>query len=202
MTGMPRMLVVHDVEPAPPELMSDPLAYLFAEHWRHRQFCRALEEVATMHAVPPALLRRLADFLRVDMALHVRDEEEGLFPMLRARAEPEDDVLRILGILSADHDADRQLARRLRERFEAAAEAGNGPAAEPDLADLIGRFVAHKRRHIALENAVVLPIARLRLTTADLAALSRTMIARRTRPALPQERGATVSERRLSSIGP
>lgn len=179
MSVTPQLLVVHAVEAAPAELLADPLAYLFAEHWRHRQYCRALEEAAGMRAVPPGLLRRLSDFLGADMAMHVRDEEEDLFPLLRQRAEPDDDIDRVLGILSADHDADRAVARDLRQQLQAAAEAGIGPAARPGLAETIGRFVAHKRRHIALENAVVLPIARLRLTEEDQQAMSRSMTARR-----------------------
>ena len=175
----PKLLVVHDVEAAPAELLADPLTYIFAEHWRHRQYCNALEEAAAMQAVPPGLLRRLADFLRIDMARHVQDEEEDLFPLLRQRAEPEDDIERLLGILSADHDADRAIVRDLRRQLEAAADAGVGPAARSGLAETIGRFVAHKRRHIALENAVALPIARLRLTKADQKAMSRAMAARR-----------------------
>lgn len=179
MSPVPRLLMVHDVEAAPGELLADPLAFLFAEHWRQRQFCRALEEVANMPAVPPGLLRRMAAFLAADMAIHVQDEEEDLFPLIRVRAEPEDDLERILGIVGADHDAGRSLSRDLRKRLAEAAENGAGPAAEPALADSIGRFVAHKRRHIALENAVILPIARLRLTAEDQAAMSQSMTARR-----------------------
>jgi hemerythrin-like domain-containing protein len=179
MSQAPRLLMVHDVEAAPGELLDDPLAFLFAEHWRHRQFCRALEEVAAMAAVPPGLLRRLAAFLGADMAVHVQDEEEDLFPLLRLRAEADDGLERVLGILGADHDAGLALARDLRTRLAEAAQEGIGPAAAPGLPESIGRFVAHKRRHIALENAVVLPIARLRLTPEDMAAMSRTMTERR-----------------------
>jgi hemerythrin-like domain-containing protein len=179
MSTTPQLLMVHDVDRAPPELLADPLAYLFAEHWRHRQYCRALGEAAALPAGPPALLRRLADFLGADMVLHVRDEEEDLFPLLRQRAEPEDDIGRVLGVLSADHDADRALARDVRTQLMAAAETGAGPASWPGLANKIGRLVTHKLQHIALENAVVLPIARLRFTPEDQQAMSRTMTTRR-----------------------
>lgn len=179
MSSAPHLLLVHSVEVAPAELLADPLAYLFAEHWRHRQFCRALEDASNMPAVPPGLLRRMVDFLRIDMALHVRDEEEDLFPLLRLRTEPDDDIERILGLLHADHDADRSMGLELRQQLEAAADAGAGPAACPGLTDMIGRFVAHKQRHIALENGIALPLARLRLTQDDQAILSRAMAARR-----------------------
>ena len=78
------------IEPLPAGLVHEPLNWLFAEHYRHRQLCRLIERVGTAT---------------------------------------------ILAL--------------------------------------------HERRHIALENAVILPIARLRLTPQDLHALSTRMAARR-----------------------
>jgi hemerythrin-like domain-containing protein len=40
-------------------------------------------------------------------------------------------------------------------------------------------FAHHARRHLILENAVILPIARARLTEADLNAMKRHMLERR-----------------------
>jgi hemerythrin-like domain-containing protein len=180
MTGeAPRLALVREIEALPEALIRDPLTFLFAEHWRHRQFCRALGDVAELAVAPPRLLRQMAGFLRVDMGLHVEDEEHDLFPLLRAKAEPEDRLDHVLAILSADHDMDRVLSRSIAEGLERAAAAGNGPAADADLAEAIARFAPHQMRHIALENAVVLPIARLRLDVAACADLSAAMQARR-----------------------
>jgi hemerythrin-like domain-containing protein len=173
------LLLVHNVEAIPTELLSDPLSFLFAEHWRHRQFCGLLKRAAGMPAVPPGQLRRMADFLQSDMALHIEDEERDLFRLLRLRAAPEDELEAILTRLAADHRLARAMARGLCDELEAAAKAGVGPAGHSDLADRIARFVAHKMRHIALENAIVLPIARLRLGPADLSELAQAMQARR-----------------------
>lgn len=175
----PRLDVVPIVDPMPAALIRDPLAYLFAEHWRQRQFCRALADVAGAREAPPGVLRRMARFLGEDWAVHVADEEGGLFALLRETAEPEDDLDRVLGILTASHESERRLVATLNEGLAAAADARVGPAAIPGLGDAIMHFVAHARRHIALENAVVLPIARLRLKPAHLRRLSRAMEARR-----------------------
>jgi iron-sulfur cluster repair protein YtfE (RIC family) len=175
----PRLTLVREVEALPEDLIREPLAFLFAEHWRHRQYCRALSEVAQLAAVAPRLLRQMAAFLRVDMGLHVEDEEQDFFPLLRARAEPGDDLDRVLGILSADHDTDRALARAIITGLEEAAKACTGPAAISGLPEDIARFVTHQMRHIALENAVVLPIARLRLDAADRDGLAEALKARR-----------------------
>lgn len=125
----------------------------------------------------PARLRLLADALAKDTALHVADEADDLFPRLRKRMEAEDDIARVLGVLTADHDAERAAVRNLQLAI-AAADAGDGPE---DLGMLIDQFVTRKRRHIALVNAVLLPIARLRLTIEDQCAMARTMAARRAR---------------------
>jgi iron-sulfur cluster repair protein YtfE (RIC family) len=175
----PRMTLVHDVDAVPAGLLDDPLAYLFAEHWRQRQFCRALEDIAGMPSVAPALLRRMARFLAEDWALHLADEEEDLFHLLRECAASEDEISRVLGVLSADHDGDRLRVRAVRVGLEQAAQAGVGPAAVPGLSDTITLFVSHMMRHIALENAIVLPIARLRLTPLHQARLADAMRARR-----------------------
>ncbi len=45
--------------------------------------------------------------------------------------------------------------------------------------ELLARFAGHVRRHLVAENAILLPIARTRLTRADLATLSAHMRARR-----------------------
>lgn len=167
-----------NASPAPTPIV-DPIAWLFAENGRHRELCDALAHVATLEVAAPARLRRLADALAVDTALHVADESDDLFPRLRERMDPDDDIARVLGILTADHDAEQSAVRELQPALAAAADAGAGPAAWPGLATLIGQFVARKRRHVALVNAVLLPIARLRLTLDDQCAMARTMAARR-----------------------
>lgn len=164
---------------AAPAPMIDPIAWLFAEHGRHRETCDELAQVAAAAVTSPARLRWLAAALARDTALHVADEADDLFPRLRARMEPDDEIARVLGILIADHAAETVAVRDLHADLCAAADAGAGPAAWPGLAAQIGQFIARKRRHIALVNAVLLPIARLRLTPDDQRDLARTMAARR-----------------------
>jgi hypothetical protein len=157
----------------------DPIAWLAAEIARHRKLCDTLAHTAGMPAAAPALLRRLAAELATDMTLQLADEADDLFPRLRARVEADDDIARVLGILTADHEAEQAAARDLQLALVGAANAGVGPAAWPGLATTIGQFVAHERRHGALVHAVLLPIARLRLTPDDQLAMARSMAARR-----------------------
>lgn len=168
-----------EIEPSPPGLLSEPIDYIFAEHYRQRQICHNLEAVAEAATFAAAPLAELLDYLRYDLELHVIDEEEDLFPLLRRRCLPEDEIDRALGLLSAEHAADRVLAREVRDGLEACRLARRPPAQANGLADTLRSFAHRERRHVALENAVVLPIARLRLTVNDQAVLARRMAARR-----------------------
>lgn len=145
-----------------------PLGHFSAAHRRQRRVCMALTAAATAPAPSMRALYVLATDLAADL-LCLEGAEDLLFDLLRHRAEPEDDISRVLGILALDHDADRALATDIAAMLRATSALPGGPA---ELAKLIDRFVARKLRNIALENAVVLPIARLRLTPADLCQLS------------------------------
>jgi iron-sulfur cluster repair protein YtfE (RIC family) len=168
-----------DIEDMPVELMSEPLDWFFAEHYRHRQFCRLVNEVALAHVFDGERVSLLVNFLRYDLPLHIIDEEQDLFPLLRRRALPEDDVENVLGLLSAEHKADAVQAAEIRRILETALETQDAPGMDPTARKSLQAFAAQELRHLALENAVVLPIARLRLTTKDLVGMSRRLAARR-----------------------
>lgn len=145
-----------------------PLSYFYAANRRQRRFCAALTAATQAPVVLAPALQALAIELAEDLQC-LEGAEKLLFELLRRRAEPEDDISRILGILASDHDADRALQLEL-----GAALRGNVALAadRTTLAALADRFVGRKLRTIALENAIVLPIARLRLKPADLRQLS------------------------------
>ena len=173
------------IEPTPSALLAEPLSWLSAEHDRHRQYCRLVEEVALAPVVMAEAIQELMMFFHHDLPLHIRDEEEDLFALLRQRCAPEDDLERILDNLSADHRSDMDTIATLRGHLEAALRRRQPISNDPEVQRLFIAFVAHERNHVALENAVILPIARLRLTQADLDRLCRRMVARRGLPVLP-----------------
>lgn len=177
----PETVASTQIEAMPVELMGSPLDWLFAEHYRQRQLCRAIEAAARLAPRPIGLLPDIIDFLRHDLPLHVLDEEEDLFPLLRRRCPAEDDIHGVLGLLSSDHRAEAASAARLADRLEEVLRGGADRPMPPDLVRSMDNFTQRERSHIALENAVVLPIARLRLTPGDLAGLSRRLAARRGR---------------------
>ena len=116
-------------------------------------------------------------FLKTEFAPHIRDEEEDLFPLLRRRAEPEDRLEPLLEQLSQEHAADRIDAQEIIEGLGSLMQRTRKvPAA---LARLLQRFAANERHHLTVENAIILPLARLRLTQEDLVSLGHRMAERR-----------------------
>ncbi len=165
------------LDPLPPGLLRQPLDYLTADHHRHRVLCRLAEALAVTPGADPDLARRVGTFISRDMATHVIDEEQDLFPLLRRRATPDDAIDAVLGRLAAEHGSGSVLAARLGRALDEAALTGR-PTDRATRLDLT-EFARSEREHLALENAVVMPLARLRLTTGDLRALSLRMAARR-----------------------
>lgn len=164
--------------PPPLALIDQPLDFLQAEHLRHRSYCAALAALAQARQASRADADRMTAFLTADLALHYADEDEDLFPALRRRALPEDDLGAVLARLGEDHRRQYALAE------EIAAALSRNPANETVRLDTssieaMQAYVASENRHLAIENAVVLTIAAVRLNRNDLRAISRAMKARR-----------------------
>jgi hemerythrin-like domain-containing protein len=161
-------------------LRRSPLDLIAHEHLVQAQLCDSLERIAD--DLPDSVDRRLCgkaiDSLTFDMPLHHRDEELGLFPLIEKRALPDDNIHDILARLAIEHATDESFAGELLESLEGLRE-GKKPK-NPDMVGYMLRgFFESYRRHIHWENAIVLPLARVRLTREDLEELNRTMVSHR-----------------------
>ncbi len=159
--------------------LAEPLDYIFAEHFRQRVLCNALDEIADQERPDHQLIKAVLRFLRVDFAPHMQDEEHDLFPLLRKRAEPEDRVDDVIGQLTQEHAADRLDAKLITEGLAKVLAGKTTTGAKSSLGKLLHRFAENERNHLTLENAVVLPLARVRLTADDLQNMAMQMAARR-----------------------
>ncbi|MBN8533416.1 MAG: hemerythrin domain-containing protein [Rhizobiales bacterium] len=164
--------------PVPLNLLDQPLDFILAEHHRHRIFCARLRQTAEIRQISRIDADRIVAYLTQDLDLHHADEDEDLFPALRKRAMPEDDLGAVLARLGEDH-------RRGAAMIEAIVDVlSHNPAAESvridaKTAEIMQVYAASEHRHLALENAVVLAIAGVRLHRGDLSKISRNMKARR-----------------------
>jgi hemerythrin-like domain-containing protein len=137
----------------------DPIERLYVDHQRQRRACDLLERVADGE-VDEDGVRGLIDFLERDVAAHVAEEENALFPLLRAHCLEEDDIDSLLTRLSGEHaDADAATRAVVADLRSASPEGGVADDARTRLRD----YAEDLRRHLAIENAALLPLARVRL---------------------------------------
>lgn len=169
-------------------LLTRPLDYIQAEHQRHRELCLAAEQLAEGETLNVSLAQAILAFLETDMTLHVMDEEEDLFPILRRRLKPGDDVAQVIGLLSGEHAADKILGDEIIESLKQAL-AGDQRCMPDALRNALLAFADRQRRHVTVENAIMLPLARLRLSKRDLELVASRMAARRhNKPTEPRSR--------------
>lgn len=167
------------VAETPDDLLTDPIAWFFAEHQRHRQFCDLMQRASMATSFDEEVIGWLLDFVVHELALHILDEEEDLFPLMRRRAQPEDKFETLLGRLSGEHAKDLTRAAAVRHHLQTCLHQRVPISRNNVRRRALESFANQERSHLALENAVILPIARLRLTERDLVDLSNRLATRR-----------------------
>lgn len=156
-----------------------PIEALHEEHFRQRQNCADMEMLAGTRLPRPDLARSILWNLCRALPLHYADEDDDLFPRLRARCLPEDDIEELVARLEAEH---RATEANLPALIAALACMADGALPAPEDRAGLQIQAQGQRRHMILENAVLLPLARARLTAPDRAAMLDRMRARRAAP--------------------
>jgi hemerythrin-like domain-containing protein len=161
-------------EAIPSALLNAPLEYILVDHVRQRSLCAAFRRFTQQGYVDREEADAVVRYLRHDVDLHHRDEEEDLFPSLLRRAPLEDDLAATLARLVADHRQSRTMIEAINTILNK--RAGPGPIRLGAAArKLLLAYAASEHHHLAAENGIVLAIARVRLTRGDLSAMSATM---------------------------
>ncbi|MFP3942288.1 MAG: hemerythrin domain-containing protein [Alphaproteobacteria bacterium] len=167
------------IEPIPAGLEHSPLDFLFADHHRQRQAVQILLNIAD-GAYNEAGLRNLVKFLEHDFALHIQDEECDFVPLLRRLCPPEDGIDALAERLAGEHADDKSSVKKVVKSLQNRLAGGKLSGTERET---IRAFAAHLRRHLAIENGVLLPIARVRMDPDALAELARAIRSRRAKGA-------------------
>jgi iron-sulfur cluster repair protein YtfE (RIC family) len=183
MPALTRKLDAKALNALDPALLAQPLAYILADHHRQRGLCSALEALGEQSPPDARLLRQVLIHIETEMALHRADEEEDLFPLLRARARDED-IDRVLALLTREHRQDEIDTKIIAEGLVDVGERKDA-ALTLDLCDRIRLFVRRQRRHLAVENAIIMPLAEARLGATDLRLIAENMARRRGLPMPP-----------------
>jgi len=160
--------------------LDDPLEYIARDHFRQRQVCTDLRRFAGAGRVSFADAQAVIAFLEKDLPLHHQDEEIDLFPRLRRRTEHETEtgIDEVIARLNADHDQAKPNVATILSLLRAATREQMRDIT-PDEAQLLIEYAASEHRHLAVENAIILTIARRALTRRDRMRISRAMKRRR-----------------------
>lgn len=143
------------------------LKQIECEHAVERSFCDRLEVLAdTLPAIDSAAASEAVAILRKSLRRHIALEEGLLLPMLITRAQAEDNVKALRCQVAAEHAADEVLAHDIADELDAAA--GSRHVRNPEmLGFMLHGYFECRRRHLAWESAVVLPLAIRRLRESD-----------------------------------
>ena len=161
----------HRASPAPP------LDVLADHHSRIRDLCTLIEYITDRPRTHPEIIAEVSDFVRRELPILISDESDDLLPLMQRRCEPEDEIVRLRTRLDAEHDTALYLLPDALETLDALRD-GRADIPEASIS-LLRTFAAHLHRHLIFENAILIPLARARLTRADLDALRARMEARR-----------------------
>lgn len=163
--------------PTSTALLDRPLDFIVEDHDRVRNMCALIEYIVDRPKTHPEIIAQVAAFVRAELPLLITDEEEDLLPMMQRRCAPEDDIDRLQKRLDAEHDTAMYLLPDALETLDAL---WDGRAGVPEASlHLLRNFAAHLHRHLIFENAILIPLARARLTPDDISTLSLRMRARR-----------------------
>jgi iron-sulfur cluster repair protein YtfE (RIC family) len=172
-----RLLNTAKGETAHIDALDNPLDFVAEDHMREREVCASIDRIVSSIPVEDTERRRMLAFLEDQLPQHLADEEIDLFPMMLDRCEPDDEIEKVIDKLQSDH------RHAIADAPTIAALIRANEAASPGLSDhdraQMAEFAHQARRHLILENAIILPIARARLTQDDLNIMKRHMLERR-----------------------
>ena len=165
----------------PDNLLRDPLDFLIADHMRQRKMCNALDALHLNSEKEGSKEIREAIFayLSEDFLLHISDEEVDLFPSLLAARNLDHDLDHLIDALTRNHAIELSLASDvivfLQRKQPPPGEATN----VWNFTRLLVTFTECLRRHLAIEDQMLMPVARKHLAAEDLHRIGLAMARRR-----------------------
>jgi len=164
-------------EPTDLMLLGDPLDFIAEDHLRIRAVCETFDRIARAELPSRDRLLEAMDFLQNELPLLLNDEDQDLFGLLRQRCAPEDEIEPTLLRFRMAHAEAFQGIHGLVVLVRALHD--DRRAATPDEASDLLAYGARLRRQMIAENAILMPLARRRLTDNDLAHMRGRMVWRR-----------------------
>ena len=157
-------------------LMRNPIDFIAEDHLRLRTVCAEIDQLADADKPDPRALAELHDYLTGELPALLADEDKDLMPLVLKRAEPDDELPKLARRLEREHGEIEQCLDPVVGVLATPAPASRW---SQDVRVRLRDLAAAIRRHLILENAVLLPLARARLNPPDLIALRQAMLRRR-----------------------
>ena len=167
----------------------DPTGLLSDCHRRIEMFMRVMEQVAKLVDQPPTQevrqsLETALRYFREAAPKHTADEEESLFPRLRALQSPEvESAFSKLDALESEHRWAEPLHSQVERLGFEYLSRGQLPLPEAkEFRSSVAQLSAMYKRHIALEDGTLFPVAAKALSDGDKQAIAAEMANRRAVP--------------------
>lgn len=176
------------VAPTSQRLFASPLDFISEDHLRERQICAVIDDLAIATSPDRQAVMTVLRFLNEELNVHQRDEAEDLFPLLVRRCSEEESIERTINRIRADQVGAIRLLPQVRVTLADYLDTGADLTAEDRTT--LTEFAGHMRSHLVAAHAILLPIARSRLTRADLRMLSEHMRLRRGLPPIQETTNA------------
>lgn len=158
--------------------LGNPLDFFAQDHMQEREICTILDQIAAGTLTDSDLATAALAFFQEVLPFHLADEEQDLFPLMIRRCEPEDGIEETITRLRNDHAQSREESQQVIAVLQAFLTDCTLPS-EAENCDFLTSFTTHARRHLIVENAIILPIARARLSKDDLDKMLINMLKRR-----------------------
>jgi iron-sulfur cluster repair protein YtfE (RIC family) len=162
--------------PTSVQLLRNPIDFIAEDHLRLRTMCAEMDRLANATGPEADAIEGLFAYLTQELPALLADEDDDLMPLVLNRAEPEDELPRLARRLAKEH---REIETHLREVVAGLVAVPGATTVADRLRDPLRCLAAATRRHLILENAILLPLARVRLRSADLDTLRKAMLRRR-----------------------
>jgi hypothetical protein len=153
--------------------LGNPLDFIAVDNARERDICNLIDGFVASGVSRDADLAPVLTYLKEELPLHILDENEDFLPVLRKRCQAVDQIGKVIDRLQADHSHAITDLPAVIDLLQ------SDPSFSEKARTKIRDFVFHARRHISVESAILLPIARVRLKAPDLERMRRNMLARR-----------------------
>lgn len=147
----------------------NPLDQIDQAHRRKLALCDTLEEIADRLPNPDRVMcMQAAAQLTIEAPVHHADEDLGLFPLLRMRCPQEDRIEPVIDRLKDEHLDDEAAIEEVATLLRTYAAGQEPSTSATGVGYALRGFFEGQRRHVAWEEATVIPLARLRLSKTDL----------------------------------